>query len=630
MPTLDPVALLDALFEGGFDADFNVFWNVRFDFGAIVKPWLVARAPVLKTNHLRKMRVMKEVALLDAKLLVEDKPKSEDRIRRRALKREADELESVERFAIGPYRVLYIPKKGFRLTRIRKQRGRNSVVFFDAAQFYATASETASEMSEAASLDKAARKYLGEHKTAEEEGISREEIGSDVAYYDAHRDAIVRYCRQDSGLTARLFARVVDAFEAIGAPFPKQPWSRASVGREYLKRTGVLEGSRGAYRRLSASGHARLWEKAYAGACIHTRGLGAWPDTHRLDENSAYPAAMIEFPSLEGAFLVDRSDARFDGCYFKFYEVLLTPTPRRALPARDGGPDRLLYVEGGTPRRVCVTAIDLELFDAFGDRYEILDAVGVFTPSEERPLSYMRTLFESKSAIKRKFGENSVEYQNVKVMLASTYGILTQSRPRAGRYTNFIYGSYITAHTRRALWLKAQECERRGGTVLAFMTDGLFVADLADPPEPSKTLGGWDVVDEGLVVLFANGIYLAGGHLKKRGAPDLTTDALMNTDGTTITTRKARPFGLKQGIIQAHPERVGVFLDEEKELYPAAMADGAGLVVPKDLMRAPLRSYFTRRWLLSYRPAFDVKPARRGPPKDTSREAAHPAAESDL
>lgn len=594
-------------------ADFNVLWNIRFDFGCIIKRWVETQAATLKANHLRGIRLRKELVLLEMKIGLDSEgdapgtphPLLGDRLARRDRKRELDRLESVEHFTIGDYKVLYIPKKGFRLTRQHKKRGRNSVTFFDAMGWYATG------IGEAAPLEQTSAKHLGDHKTAAQEGIDVHALGSTPGYYAAHRHAILRYCIQDCNLTARLFAKTIQSFANIGIDFPDEPWSRASVGRHYLKQTGVLEATREQYAHLKKTGHARLWEAAYAGACILTRGVGTWTGIAKFDLNSAYPAPMPDFPSLEGAYLVGPEDPEFSSCVFRFYEVEMEPSPRRALKAKGGTESHLLYHQGGEPRRVCVTHLDLEAFDAWGDRYTIVAAVGVVTPSRDvHPLDYMAHLFQRKAEIKEEFGEDSVEYQNIKIMLNGTYGILTQSRPRPGRFTNYIYGAYITAWTRRALWLKAKELEAQGGTVLAFQTDGLLVADLAETPPSSKNLGAWEVKDVGMVTLFANGIYVLGGKLKKRGAPDLNVDALLNCGRPWVHTTRSGPLGLKPAIIQGRPEAIGVWEVEERDLVPWRMLEDSGLRMAPELRSAPLRDFFTRRWFLDYRTATEARSPR--------------------
>jgi hypothetical protein len=603
--TDDTLALMDFLFEQGSIADFNVFWNVRFDFSAIVKRWAIAEGSRLKANHSRAVRLRKLAALADARADLGETLTVVERKERVAWLQEADALESVEHFDLGKYRVLYIPKKGFRLTRTKRQRGRNSVEFFDAMGWYSTG------ISEAAPLDASARKHLGEGKNAVEEGVDRARIGSEAGYYEAHRDAIVRYCIRDSDLTRRLFEKTIAGFEAIGIRFPRQPWSRASVGREYLKVTGVLETTRKRYDELQASGAARLWRQAYAGACILTRGVGTWDDVSKWDIVSAYPWPMPDFPSLEGAYLVGRESPEFAACFFRFYEIELTPTPRRALRPKGKRTGHLLYHDGGPPRRAFVTHLDLETFDAWGDAYTIVDAVGVVTPSPDRPLAFMRKLYGEKDRIKREFGGDSVEYQNIKIMLNGTYGILTQSRPREGRYTNFIYGAYITAHCRKALWLKAHELEAQGGTVLAFQTDGLLVHGLPSLPKDEGGLGTWESKDVGTATLFANGIYVVEGHLKKRGAPDLQPSDLRQARRPWVTTQRSGPLSLKQGLIQGRPEAIGIWETERRDLVPWRMLEESGMRVPPDLRAAPLRDYFTTSWLLNHRTATEaVSPPR--------------------
>ncbi|MGB6442834.1 MAG: hypothetical protein WBF81_06025 [Thermoplasmata archaeon] len=615
--TSDTVTLLDALFEAGRGAEYNVWWNVSYDFGAIVKPWVVAQAPTLKANHLSAIRLKKTVELLLAQRFTEGKLSGADsRAKTAALKKLAT-LESVERFDIGgKYHVLYIPKKGFRITRTQRKRGRNSVTFFDAATFYAVG------IGSGAKLDTVARERLGRGKSDEERGIDVAALGSVEGYYEAHRDAIREYCLDDCRLTAELFAHTIRGFEAIGFTFPREPWSRASVGREILKRgserhgipAGTLEATREGYRDLNVSAAKRYWEKAFAGGCIVTRAAGTWTGVSKWDLNSAYPWPMDRFPSLDGAYVVGRDSPEFDGCFFKFFEIDVTPTPRHALRPPDE--PNLVYHSGGEPRRCFVTQLDLDAFDLWHDPYEIVDAIGIVTPSADRPLDFMPRLYDVKNQVKKEYGEDSVEYLNAKIPLNGIYGILTQSKPREGRYTNYIYGAYITAWTRREVWRQWHAVEAHGGTVLAALTDGLLVSDLPTLPPRSDVLGAWDVEDVGTATLFANGLYIVKGKLKKRGAPDLRIEDLMAARQPWVTTEHTRPLGLKQGIIRGVPEAIGCFsfvvegediCRDRKDLCPARMLEEAGLRMDPVLRAAPLKDYFTERWLLDYRASDERK-----------------------
>ena len=582
------------LFERGRRADYNVWWNVRFDAGCIFKPWAVERVDAWRENRRKLLRIGKEVALLSAAAATEGGWTKEGRGRLADLRREVATLETVEKFDTENYRVLWLGKKGFRITRkARVRRETNSVYFFDAMGFYSSA------VSETAPLDGMARKYLGESKTAKDEGIDVVALGADVGYYEAHRAAIRRYCVHDANLTADLFRLTIRAFVNIGVAFPPHPWSKASVGKYHMERLGTLESTLETYAALRWSGHARFWENAYVGACIHDRALGSWTNVLRLDINSAYPHAMRTFPSLDGAVLVGSSDPRYRAAFFKFYEIDLIPTPRRALPSERGN---MLYAHGGEAQRCVVAEPDLAALLAWGDPFRVRSSVGVHCPSKERPFEYMEGLFKSKTSIKEKFGDGSVEYENVKRMLVASYGVVVQRRPRESRFTNLIYGAYITAICRRDLWLMAQACERAGGTVLALMTDGLFVADLSpgQAPPSSKRLGEWGVDPVSILTLLGNGLYITDGKLKRRGAPHLTIDDLMAAEEPTVTTSREGPLGLKQAIVEARPAEAGIWTRREHTLAPARSAALAGLALPPGLLGVPIRDYFSRRWLLDY------------------------------
>ena len=179
----DHLALLDFLFTHGRLADYNVFWNVRFDFGAIVKTWVMAEAPRLKENHRHAVRLRKQMALVGAGAFVGDgKLSQEERHTLLDLEEELEGLESVERFDVGRYRIMYIPKKGFKITRVGDSgQAEGSVAFFDAMPFYATGIE------EAAALGKMGLRYLGRGKSDEERGIDKGALGAEVGWYEAHR-----------------------------------------------------------------------------------------------------------------------------------------------------------------------------------------------------------------------------------------------------------------------------------------------------------------------------------------------------------------------------------------------------------------------------------------------------------
>ena len=619
--TSDTAALLAWLYDRGSKVDFNVFWNGSYDLGAILKPWLIAHGAENKARYRAFNKALLTIRICD--LALSEGPQPPALIQRRAaawkVAHDADSKPEVFRIITGDYTardgearaegwsVVWRPKKGWTLAPLRRGRGAKAVAFFDAMQFYSTGN-----MTSAAKLDDAMRTYLGRGKTDEEEGIDRGLIGSEPGYYQKFRDQIVRYCIADCKGTAELFEKTLAGFENISAvlaehgipaPFPAQPWSRASVGRSMLRAVGSLESTVSRWRLLGSGGFNTFVRACYHGAVILTTGVGTFYNATDFDLGSAYPAECVEFPSLDGAWVCDLKDPEFAEARFKFYKVRMRPTPRLAY--RDGDRESLRYFEGGPLRTYYVTQNDVDIFDQWGDSYEIIEGAGLVCPSTDRPLAYFQEIYAAKEALKARFGKDSVEYLNVKIgLLNGIYGILAQARPREGRYTNFVYASYITSGTRKKVWDMAFRLKNSGATVLSYMTDGVLATDVPESFKVHDTsLGGWDFEELETVTVFENGIREVGGKLKKRGMPSLTTQVIREASGPSVLTEHSGPLSLKQAMLWGVPEKIGVWQKLEQTFYPAKALESSGLRLPEGLKSRSLRDWYHERWILDYQPS---------------------------
>ena len=549
--------------------------------------------------------MIKRLGFLEAQAAMEGRLSPEDQQEVADLRKDIDSAERIEQMKVGPWKVRYIVGKGFSLAPVKRRRGENAVYFFDAAQFFASSFG-------GAALDACAQKYLGDRKSAEELGIDRVRIGEEDGYYEARRDLVIRYCIKDAELTARLFRFAMRGFERLGVPLPEHPWSKASVSKAMLKDRETMESTQARYSDLELTSAHTYWRTAYRGGVFLSPGLGRWRHVVKHDLVSAYPAAMVTFPSLEGSRLVRYNERGFDEAYFRFYRITAPATPRLAL--RDRAVSRLQYTRGERVRSWVVTEPDLLAMEEFGDPYEIADGVGILCRQEaDRPLKFLEDIFAEKAHIKETAGADSPEYLSVKILLNGVYGLLAQKRPVEGEFTNYIYASYVTAMCRYWLWSRARAIEERGGKVLFVATDGLIShgGDLSDLPHGSE-LGQWEVEPLKEVVIFGNGIYAenADGNawsLKRRGMPTLSVDALEAAgENELLLTRKA-PVKLRSALIQQKTERIGEFLPRTVTFRPAESAARSGFIVPADLARAPLRDYFTHNWLMDYGRPFDER-----------------------
>lgn len=165
-------SILNFLTHDRFRHTHNFFYNIRFDFQAIIKYF----------------------------------PKD-------AL----DFLYDTSILLYNNYKIKYIPKKLFRI--IIQHR---TYAFYDLAQFYKR------------SLELASREYLNKEKFIE--NIDREKLGTDKSYWKGKEDKIVRYCINDAKLTKELGIHLQNTFKDKMDFTPKKYLSRASVSKEFFRK----------------------------------------------------------------------------------------------------------------------------------------------------------------------------------------------------------------------------------------------------------------------------------------------------------------------------------------------------------------------------------------------------------
>ena len=150
----------------------NFWWNIQFDFDAVMK-----YLPVSKLKEL---------------------------------------VETCE-VSVGKYQVKYIPKKMFSITLNRK-----SYRFFDLAQFY--------EMS----LERAAILYCSAGKNPD--NLDRALIGSSQDYWEENYELIRKYCIQDCVLTCELGNGLQEDLIQTTGTVSKTYISQAGVSKDYFRR----------------------------------------------------------------------------------------------------------------------------------------------------------------------------------------------------------------------------------------------------------------------------------------------------------------------------------------------------------------------------------------------------------
>lgn len=584
------------------EADFGVFYNLGFDFAAVVKRYVMEHAEDLRKQHYHLIQVRKKLAKLayQAEVGALDRKQT---LEMKTLFHELDGTETIEQFDTEHFHIRYVGGKGVGLKPRGKGCSRKRTRWlFDAAVFY-------QEGHGAMRLETAASKYLGDHKSDEELGISRERIGEEAGYYEANRELIIRYCVKDSDLARRLMERTIEAYGKLGYPFPDRPFSKGSVSKALLEANGCMNATQARYESLDRSASRALWNKSFLGGVFLLRTAGHVENAYGLDINSAYPDALRSFPSLEKAILVEPNDPRFSQCFFRFYRIRACPTPR--LPLKEKKSLRKIYGWSNEPHSFVVAGPDLEALDLYGDPYTIEEAIGVWTPPDApRPFAWIEDVFRQKDAAKGQYGGDSVEYLNIKIVANGVYGCVAQRRPRPSRFTNLIYASYTTALCRLKLWSKAKAVEATGDRVVQYATDGLTVEDrtegrgrAAQLAASSSLLGEWDYAKGAPLTLFETGVYVLHypekPKLKVRGFPDLTLEALRSCPTAYWESARKAPIKLKSGIIQRRTEDIGRFFKVDRILHPAKAVRDGRMDAPKDFWSAPLCSYFEKAWPLT-------------------------------
>jgi hypothetical protein len=593
----------------GGEGTLNVFWNLGFDIGAILKPFVAAHIDKLHSAHYKLIRLRKQMALLAAAHEADPTPfidgvrvAGPELLAWRQLREEIDGVDNIDRFATPRFKIQRVGDKGFGLRPTRAKRKDKTRWFFDAEPFYSPGGF------QHVPLGLMAQKYLGETKSDAELGIDRALIGTERGYYARWREKIIPYCVQDALLTARLMERTIAAYEKLGFPFPERPFSKGSISKEYLRQGGSMDATQAHYRELREGPDKGAWNRSFRGGVFLLMGVGTPPSSLEVhDINSAYPWALLQLPSLEGAVLIEPSDPRWSDprTYFKFHKVRLERGVPY-VPERDetGQYSRLLYRWTATPRTVHLAEPDLSVLRERGCPFEVLESVGVFCPSTEHPFAFLTEMFDKKSEAKRLYGEESVEYLAVKIPINGMYGILAQRKPRESRWTNLIYASYVTALCREQLWRRAAQLEADGSRIVQYATDGLVVLPNGHLPRPSSDrLGEWEVSTYARATFFETGVYVAQKpakpeKLKRRGFPDLTPEELRACEHPYWESHRSAPMKLKTAIIRSQPASLNVWQPVERTFHPYESAVGTGAMVPPELATVPLRDYFSKWWWL--------------------------------
>jgi len=500
-----PLQVLDFLWRHAREANF--FFNIAFDAGAILKPFLADHA-------------------------------FEDGV-----------------LEVPPYTVRYVNGKGMSL----KRRGKAYRYFFDISNFYHDGDGRYS-------LGDLSWAFLGEGKTDAAEGVERERIGTEEGYYEAHRGAVVRYSVQDSRLTARLAEYFIDSIHETLGIWPAFYYSVASVSKAWLDYYHPEHAADAARIPKYAT---RQVLRAYRGGIFLVRKLGRVAGAHEIDLNSAYPAAISQLRRVDPESVrvvrgLRRGDYSFHYARFRYSGLfpyragdsrVLYPVSAGKLRAWVTGPelDYLFSHRLAGPRDVLMSIVAdalpepafPEIRELYEKRREVKAALkAAADPAEARKLNVRQWI--------------------LKLILNALYGTFAQTRPHMSRYTNVFYAAYITALTRLRIWEAIDAVGEEN--VVSVQTDAIVYRGPGEVPE-SDGLGGWKYeFRDGEVITYMNGLAVRNGVLRKRGFPTLTAEKLLNAGGHTLAVERRRPVRLLEAVRQKRVEDISDFEVQRKEI----------------------------------------------------------------
>jgi hypothetical protein len=429
---IEPADLLPVLFKHYSGADFAL-WNMKFDSGSIL--YDLAPGAIIyddKGNILR---------FTPGKYELWTTNKTSWYYKRDGVPVEIE--------------VEYIPHKYLKISEDKK----HYIKFWDICQFFAS------------SLDKAAAKYLGEHKFK----IKTKKFTLD--YVDRHKSEIIRYCCRDAELTGRLGNFLLKKIDEFGLRVTAL-YSQASVSFRFFQDNGEIIGVPRYMKNYPD--FMRVVIDSYEGGKFEVTTRGSHGALYEYDIVSAYPREIADLVNIDRADIM-RSTIYQPDCYYAFIRCKVKIYDPVAVPAGLMVAGTRVYSTG--EYFVTLTKNEYLYYLEIGAEVTILDGWYLFIKNIEYPYrDNVLKLFKLKSEYKEK-GDAALTLL-CKVMLNGFYGKFCQVIPdwkgdhRAGVGFNPVYASVITANTR----LKVCRIQNRyKNSCLAVHTDSVMLTEPLDP-----------------------------------------------------------------------------------------------------------------------------------------------------
>lgn len=422
------------------------------------------------------------------------------------------------------------------------RKGKNSVHFYDIANFYMM------------SLDAASKEYLGKAK----EDIDVKRFNPSFVRY--HYEEIASYCLQDAKLTKELADLIIKRFESYGV-YPKKLYSVAYISYQYFrshcpyvvvrkywdKHREVLDYAMQAY-------HGGKFE-------VTTKGIDTY---YEYDLVSAYPFEISNLADISWARVVQAKSYRKTATYAFILCNITIPVSVYSPVVLKRGTVNTFPV--GTITCV-VTKAEYEYLLLQNCDIKILQGYWLHLDNRQYPYRReIRKLVKLKSLYKQQ--QKWLDYQTVKILLNSLYGKFVQLIKKDNYYQasscwNPIYGAIITANCR----IRMCQLQQQYSSIVAVHTDSV-IATVPLPYNGKAAFGELAFETKGKGIILGTGVYQIGDKTAFRGFPikvNLFDMLSCKSDKVTIPTN--RPYSWREIAHRSWPSNmINRFTDIPKKL----------------------------------------------------------------
>jgi len=474
------------------------------------------------------------------------------------------------------HNIFYIPNKLFKI-----KSGRNTIVFYDIAQYY-----------DYQSLNLMAERYLNDHKKDTGNWIikSIEYTKGEITlneledYYRDNIKLIGEYCKDDAILTARLTDFMRSSFEMLNFKFIK-PVSMAKLAERHIFDNylypRISEKMKNSHDFAKNSFHGGIFES-------RIRGYLDKP-IYNYDINSAYPTTLTGLEHLANGFFrwTDKPTkdssmswflTDFDCKYIAYkknipfyqsvfiddieYEIELSKTSS--------------YYPIGMRRQI-ITGLELDFLKRNGYFNKVVGGLEWYKENDkyEKPFDWIKAAYKMRRDIKSK-DKNDVRQLTLKKMYNSCYGKTAQQKHGYSRMTNFYYASYVTSDTSTKIAQLAHDNEK---SIIEIATDGIYSIKPIKGLNIGVELGEWEYSE------YTKGLFLGSG-MKQLFYDDreyetyirgISNDRRFNLLGilkkykkeSDILFNKSRPIQLNECLMHVHKkglEDLNTFQDVGRRL----------------------------------------------------------------